>query len=217
MQDNVSSNPSFFSIRSFHFVEMTREISRLSLFLSFFFLITDLGVTQYRGQFTVTRTLHAFAPSVIIVLSTRDGTRISVGLGGEAHTSPFVNCLTCSVRLSHDRPWKIIRVRNIYRGVTEVRSRWNILYVADKNQRMSKMSRFLRFYLQKKGRIFGRGIFDFEFRKDYKLLKYRNFKSTLGTSSRFTLSLDHRFIDYSIESSTIDRLSAKLKHRRDEK
>lgn len=82
---------------------------------------------------------------------------------------------------------------------------------------MSKMSRFLRFYLQKKGRIFGRGIFDFEFRKDYKLLKYRNFKSTLGTSSRFTLSLDHRFIDYSIESSTIDRLSVKLKHRRDEK
>lgn len=115
MQDNVSSNPSFFSIRSFHFVEMTREISRLSLFLSSFFsfLITDLGVTQYRGQFTVTRTLHAFAPSVIIVLSTRDGTRISVGLGGEAHTSPFVNCLTCSIRLSHDRPWKIIRVRNI--------------------------------------------------------------------------------------------------------
>ena len=171
MQDNVSSNPSFFSIRSFHFVEMTREISRLSLFLSFSFLITDLGVTQY--QFTVTRTLHAFAPSVIIVLSTRDGTRISVGLGGEAHTSPFVNCLTCSVRLSHDRPWKIIRVRNIYRGVTEVRSRWNILFVADKNQRMSKMSRFLRFYLQKKGRIFGRGIFDFEFR-DLRITNYWN-------------------------------------------
>lgn len=98
----------------------SRNFPALS-FPFFFFLITDLGVTQY--QFTVTRTLHAFAPSVIIVLSTRDGTRISVGLGGEAHTSPFVNCLTCFIRLSHDRPWKIIRVRNIYRGVTEVRSR----------------------------------------------------------------------------------------------
>lgn len=69
---------------------------------------------------------------------------------------------------------------------------------------MSKMSRFLRFYLQKKGRIFGRGIFDFEFRKDYKLLKYRNFKSTLGTSSRF----------HSLPRSSFYRLFHRIEHDR---